>query len=95
MVFERPEKYGGTVYVDNKAGRRLAAAVMIFALCSVCATFEELREKFASEEIHPGDLKKAVAKALDDMIEPVRAHFRDNKEARDLLKQVQGFRISR
>lgn len=35
-------------------------------------TFEELEADFANKVLHPGDLKPAFSKALNEMLEPVR-----------------------
>lgn len=49
----------------------------------------ELVSDFMNEELHPADLKKAVKRELNAMLEPVRMYFRDNPKAKKLLKQVQ------
>lgn len=46
---------------------------------------------FSEGKLHPGDLKPAVAKVLNELIEPVRKHFQNDPQARALLKKVQGF----
>jgi len=46
-------------------------------------TYEELKAAFAAEEIHPGDLKKAVAGLLNGLLEPIRKKF-DNPEMQKL-----------
>ncbi|ORZ37211.1 tyrosyl-tRNA synthetase [Catenaria anguillulae PL171] len=51
------------------------------------ATPEALEEAFKNKEVHPGDLKKAVAKALNDVLEPIRQAF-DNDEMRALTEQA-------
>lgn len=43
----------------------------------------------------PGDLKPALSKALNAILEPVRRHFVENKEAAALLKQVRGYKVTR
>ena len=58
-------------------------------------SFKELEADYASEKLHPGDLKPALAKAINEMIEPVRQHFKNDKNARKLLAQVKKFRITR
>lgn len=37
--------------------------------------YEEVREAYESEALHPGDLKPAVAAAINGLLQPVRAHF--------------------
>jgi tyrosyl-tRNA synthetase len=45
-------------------------------------SYEELERDFANGELHPGDLKKATANAINELIEPVRRHFEEDPEAR-------------
>ena len=42
--------------------------------------YQELEDAFANKSIHPGDLKAAAADAVNDLLEPIRATFR-NEEA--------------
>lgn len=58
-------------------------------------SYDELVNKYEAKEIHPMDLKNAVAEKLNELLEPVRTHFEENKEAAELLKQVQSFQITR
>ena len=37
--------------------------------------YEALKASFAAEEIHPGDLKTAVANSLNRLLEPIRKKF--------------------
>jgi len=53
--------------------------------------FEDLIADFKSGQLHPADLKPAVAKALNNMLEPVRNHFIINPEAKKLLEQVKKY----
>merc|ERR1719273_2241494 len=46
-------------------------------------TYEKLEEAFAKEEIHPGDLKAAVEKYLNRLLDPVRKVF-ESKELKKL-----------
>ena len=58
-------------------------------------SFIELEKLFREKSIHPQDLKKTVIKLLDELIEPVRTHFKENKEAKALLEKVQSFQVTR
>ena len=58
-------------------------------------SYEELEKDFAENNLHPADLKPAVAKALNQMLAPVRAHFENDAYARSLLEQVRSFRVTR
>ncbi len=57
--------------------------------------YDDLVVKFASGEVHPMDLKQAVAKKIDELLQPVREHFEKNAEARELFEKVQGFEVTR
>ncbi len=41
--------------------------------------------------MHPGDLKPAVAKTINELIEPVRKHFQTDPKAKALLKKIQAY----
>lgn len=58
-------------------------------------TYGELEKTFADREVHPMDIKSALANLLDKLIEPVRRHFEENAEAKKLLEQVKSFQITR
>lgn len=57
--------------------------------------FEELIADYESGELHPADLKPALSKALNRILEPVREHFKNDSNAKDLLKRVKAYRITR
>jgi tyrosyl-tRNA synthetase len=59
------------------------------------ATFEELSEDYAAGNLHPGDLKPALAKAINKIIQPVRDHFTNDPEARKLFEQVKEYRTTK
>lgn len=59
------------------------------------ATYEELEQDFASGALHPGDLKPAVSKAINAMLQPVRDHFKNDPDARKLLDQVKRYKTTR
>lgn len=50
--------------------------------------FEELAKLYLSGEVHPLDLKEALAKALNERLEPVRRYFSENREARELYEAL-------
>ncbi|RZB78661.1 Tyrosine--tRNA ligase 1, cytoplasmic isoform A [Glycine soja] len=62
-------------------------------------SFEELTAAYKSGELHPGDLKPALAKSLNKILEvmisdyPVREHFRKDSNAKELLKRVKAYRV--
>ncbi|KAL4600447.1 hypothetical protein ACB092_11G199100 [Castanea dentata] len=57
--------------------------------------FEELVAYYESGKLHPADLKPALAKALNKILAPVREHFKNDKDAKDLLKRVKAYRVTR
>ena len=61
----------------------------------VLNSFQDLETKFANKEIHPQDLKMAVIKYLDQLLQPVRAHFEENREAKQLLEAVKSYQVTR
>ncbi|KAL0306674.1 UNVERIFIED_CONTAM: Tyrosine--tRNA ligase 1, cytoplasmic [Sesamum radiatum] len=51
-------------------------------------SFEDLANDYESGELHPGDLKPALAKALNRILQPVRDHFNNDPKAKELVKRV-------
>ncbi len=58
-------------------------------------TYKDLENTFVRKELHPMDLKNAVAQALNKLIEPVRHHFKENTEAYKLEQEVKKFKVTR
>ncbi|KAK1306080.1 hypothetical protein QJS10_CPA10g00864 [Acorus calamus] len=56
---------------------------------------EELFADYEKGDLHPADVKPALSKALNRILQPVRDHFKNNSEARELLKKVKAYRVSR
>ncbi|BBH03366.1 hypothetical protein Prudu_014214, partial [Prunus dulcis] len=50
----------------------------------------KLAADYESGELHPADLKSALSKALNKILEPVRSHFKNDKTAKQLLQSVKG-----
>ncbi|KAB2028758.1 hypothetical protein ERO13_D05G115700v2 [Gossypium hirsutum] len=57
--------------------------------------FEELVSDYESGGLHPGDLKPALSKALNKILQPVRDHFNKDAKAKDLLKRVKSYRVTK
>jgi tyrosyl-tRNA synthetase len=53
-----------------------------------------LEKAFANGDIHPLDLKNAVADYTNKMLEPVRKHFSKGK-AKELLEKVKSYQVTR
>lgn len=60
----------------------------------VYTTYEELEADYLSGKIHPGDLKPAVADAINTILEPVRVHFATG-EPKALLDKIKKFKVTR
>jgi tyrosyl-tRNA synthetase len=55
---------------------------------------EELIADYRSGRIHPGDLKAAVAEALNRILDPVRRHF-ETGEPKKLLDKIKKYKITK
>jgi tyrosyl-tRNA synthetase len=58
-------------------------------------SFEDITTDYESGQLHPKDLKDALSKALNKILQPVRDHFKTNSRAKNLLKQVKGYKVTR
>ena len=54
-------------------------------------SYDDLRSVYGKKELHPADLKKAVANELSDILLPFREYFKENPKA---LKKVKGLQKS-
>jgi len=61
----------------------------------VVESVEELERLYSEGKIHPLDLKKATAKALNKLLEPIRRYFAENEEARSILEELKRATITR
>ncbi|KAI0245932.1 tyrosine tRNA ligase [Lactifluus subvellereus] len=50
------------------------------------STYGALREAFERREVHPKDLKSAVADALVSLLAPIRRRFEENKEWQEVME---------
>jgi tyrosyl-tRNA synthetase len=58
-------------------------------------SYDEVVKDYEAGLLHPGDLKPALAKAINAMIQPVREHFQKDPHAKELLKKVKSFKVTR
>lgn len=58
-------------------------------------SIDTLKTAYTSGDLHPGDLKPAVAKAVNALLQPVRDYFANDAEAAACLKDVRSFKITR
>jgi len=59
------------------------------------SSYEELELAYRKGEVHPADLKRAVAYYLDELISPVRKHFETNAKAKKLYEFVKSLPTTR
>ena len=57
--------------------------------------YDELVNAYEKGELHPMDLKNAVARYLNEMIKPIREYFEKNKRAKELYEEVKKYSITR
>jgi len=57
--------------------------------------YQELERAYAQGNLHPQDLKNAVAEELIEILEPVRKYFENNREAKECLTTVKSVEITR
>lgn len=57
--------------------------------------YEDLENDFKEGLLHPGDVKPAVAKAINNILQPIRDHFKNNADAKALLDQVKRYKTTR
>src|SRR3989338_615761 len=58
-------------------------------------SYAELESAFAKRQIHPMDLKSAVASCLNQLIEPVRENLEKSRKAKELAEEIRGFKVTR
>lgn len=58
-------------------------------------SYESLEKEYLSGALHPGDLKPALAKAINTILQPVRDHFKNNAQAKALLKQIRSYKVTK
>ena len=58
-------------------------------------SYDKLAKVFEKGDLHPMDLKPAVADYINKLVEPVRKHFEKNNKAKELLEKVKSFKITR
>ncbi|XP_009604713.1 tyrosine--tRNA ligase 1, cytoplasmic-like isoform X2 [Nicotiana tomentosiformis] len=57
--------------------------------------FEELAADYENGNLHPADLKPALSKAINKILQPVRDHLKNDQKAKDLMKRVKSFKVTR
>jgi tyrosyl-tRNA synthetase len=58
-------------------------------------SYDEVEREYRKGQIHPLDLKNAVAEKLDELIKPIREHFVKNERAKELYRLVKQQKITK
>ncbi len=58
-------------------------------------SYEALEADFASEKLHPMDLKQLVGNYVNEMLKPVREHFENNEDAKKILELVESYKVTK
>ncbi|KAI6698821.1 hypothetical protein NL676_018940 [Syzygium grande] len=58
-------------------------------------SFDELVVDYESRYLHPADLKPALSKSLNKILQPVRDHINKDATVNDLVKRVKGYSVRR
>jgi len=58
-------------------------------------TYEDVVADYESQKLHPGDLKAALAKSLNALIQPVREHFEKDPKAKALLADIKKWKVTK
>jgi len=61
----------------------------------VLQSYVDLENAYSKGEIHPWDLKIAVIKYLNLLLEPVRNHFEKDLKAKAILEDVKSYQVTR
>ncbi|HYB45384.1 MAG TPA: tyrosine--tRNA ligase [Nitrososphaerales archaeon] len=59
------------------------------------ASYAELESAFRKGELHPADLKRSVADAVENAVAPIRTHFENDPSARRLFESVKAAEVTR
>ena len=55
-------------------------------------SYEELESAYANGDVHPKDLKAMLSKYINRLLEPVRVHFENDQNAKELFERVCEYR---
>ena len=58
-------------------------------------SYQDLEKAYLNKELFPLDLKNALAKYINEFLQPVRDHFEKSPEAKRLKEQVESFKVTR
>ena len=58
-------------------------------------SYDELENAFVDGNVHPADLKTATARAINELLIPVRDYFENNAKAKKLKLLVESYDVTR
>jgi tyrosyl-tRNA synthetase len=58
-------------------------------------SYKQLEEDFKNQKIKSLDLKLMCSKFINELLEPIRKYFEENKQAKELLEKVKSFNVVR
>ncbi len=87
ILFESLEKLQLQNIVINRPDKFGGAVIL--------NNYENLERLFREKQIHPLDIKQTAVELLNKLLDPVRKHFEENGAAKELLRQVKSFQITR
>lgn len=58
-------------------------------------SYSDLERSFVAGDLHPLDLKKTVARYVNELLEPIRKHFAEDENARQLKEAVESYAVTR
>ena len=58
-------------------------------------SYERFEKEYVEEKIHPGDLKPSLSKHLNAFLQPVRDHFENDENAKNLLKTIKAYKVTK
>ena len=82
LVFEKFDKF------EIKRPEKFGGNITI-------TSYSDLEKKYSRGDIHPLDLKTAVAFYINEMIKPIREHFKKSKTASKLYDTVKNYKVTR
>lgn len=58
-------------------------------------SYEDLESRYANGEVHPADLKGAVAEKICELVRPVREHILNDPKIKKMYEEIRKFEVTR
>lgn len=97
LVFQKFDEFPVTRKPDNGGDKYVILFILChwYDACRVYKSYDEVAEDYEKGLLHPNDLKPALAKSINAMIQPVRQHFATDPKAKQLLQTVRKYKVTR